>query len=61
MVSGGGAIGNVGLGDAIGWPLVGKVVTSPFAGAAQPHKKTINRIEENILFMQTFWLVMADW
>jgi hypothetical protein len=46
MVSGGGAIGKVGLGDKSGCLLVGTTVPALLIGAAQPPRKKIRKIRE---------------
>lgn len=63
MVSGGGAIGFVGLAGAAAWMLlVGRAVPTPLIGAAQPPKKKMRKMNEQILFMDALftdygWLV----
>src|SRR5664280_662089 len=61
IVSGGGAIGNVGLGMSTCCLLVGIAVPSPLIGAAQPHKKRTRIIREEILCMLTFSPIMVGW
>jgi hypothetical protein len=61
MVSGGGAIGEVGLGEDGGWLLVETAVPSPLIGATQPHRNKISKIREQILCMRIFSPIMAGW